>query len=89
MVYLLMQQEIADYTQWRAVFDSNEELRRSRGVQSTRVFRGLENPNAITLLVEWDNIEHAKSWLNDTRLRAALQEAGVLSAPAVTFLNES
>ena len=89
MAFMLMQQEVADYTPWRAVFDSNEEVRRSRGVQSTRIFRGLENPNAVTLLVEWDNIDHAKSWLNDPRLRAAMQEAGVLSAPAVTFLNES
>lgn len=89
MAFMLLQQEVADYTQWRAVFDSNEEVRRSRGVQSTRVFRGLENPNTVTLLVEWDNVEHAKGWLNDARLRAAMQEAGVLSAPAVTFLNES
>ncbi len=89
MTFMLMQQEVADYTQWRPVFDSNEAVRRSRGVQSTRVFRGLDNPNTVTLLVEWDDIEHAKSWLNDARLHAAMQAAGVLSAPVVTFLNES
>jgi hypothetical protein len=89
MVYLLMQQEVADYEKWRMVFDSMEPVRRSAGARSDRIFRHVDNPNAVTLLIAWDNVESARNWMGDARLRAALKEAGVLGQPNISYLNES
>ncbi len=89
MVYMLMQQEVADFPLWREVFDANEAARRAAGVVSTRVFQEAERPNAVTLLVEWPEIEQARRWLDSPVLRAAMRQAGVLTTPRVTFLNES
>lgn len=89
MVYLMMQQEVVDYEKWHAVFDSLEDLRRSVGARSERIFRNVENPNALTLLITWDNIESARNWMSDPRLRTALKDAGVIGQPVITYLNES
>jgi heme-degrading monooxygenase HmoA len=89
MVYLLMQQEVADYEKWRTVFDSMESVRRSAGARSDRVFRHVDNPNAVTLLIAWDDVESAQNWMGDARLRAALKEAGVMGQPNIFYLNES
>lgn len=89
MTYLLMQQEIVDYEKWRSVFDSMESVRRSAGARSERIFRGVDNPNAVTLLITWDDIESARNWMGDPRLREALKQAGVIGQPSITYLDES
>ncbi len=89
MVYTLFQQEVADYDAWRAVFDSMESVRRAAGARSDRVFRSADDPNVVTLLITWDNIESARAWMNDSRLGEALKAAGVKGQPRITYLNES
>lgn len=86
MYYLMMQQEVADYDTWRKVFDSMESVRRSMGVQSDLILRGADNLQAITLLIEWDNLDNARRWMADPRLSEALKEAGVLKPPTITYL---
>ncbi|CUS02885.2 conserved protein of unknown function [Candidatus Promineifilum breve] len=89
MAHLLMQQEVADYEKWRAVFNSLEGLRRSVGARSEQIFRGADNPNAVTLLITWDHLDNARAWMGDPRLRAAMKDAGVIGQPAITYLDES
>ncbi len=89
MYYLMMQQEVADYEQWRMVFDSMETVRRSMGVRSDLILREVDNPHAITLIIEWDSHESARSWMADPRLREAMKEAGVLKPPTLTYLTRS
>lgn len=89
MYYLMMQQEVADYEKWRAVFDSMATIRHEAGVRSDLILRDSENPNHIILLIEWDSHESARAWMNDPRLGAALKDAGVLSRPVLTYLVQS
>jgi len=89
MVYTLFQQEVADFDTWRAVFNSMETVRRAAGARSELILRSADDPNAVTLLIGWDNIESARSWTNDSRLREALKAAGVKGQPRITYLVES
>lgn len=89
MVYTLFQQEVTDYDQWRTVFDSMAAVRRSAGTRDERIFRSADEPNAVTLLMAWDSIDDARSWMNDARLREAMKAAGVQGQPRITFLHES
>ena len=89
MYYLMMQHEVADYDQWRKVFDSMESVRHSMGVRSDLILRGVDNPNAITILIEWDSLDGARNWMADSRLRDAMKEAGVLKSPTLTYLTRS
>jgi heme-degrading monooxygenase HmoA len=87
MVYLKVQHTVADYAKWRAVFDDHEATRRAFGATGVKqVFRGLENPNAITVLVEWDTAENAQRFSQDPGLKEAMAAGGVISAPEATFL---
>jgi quinol monooxygenase YgiN len=88
MAYMLIQHEVKDYEKWKAVFDDVAELRRSNGEQSARIFHDAENPNRLTLLFEWDSLENARAYAQNPALKAAMQEAGVRSAPTFHFLKE-
>lgn len=89
MVYTLFQQEVVDYDAWRTIFDSMETVRRSAGARSDLILRSADDPNAVTLLIGWDNIESAHSWMSDARLREAMKAAGVKGQPRITYLVES
>lgn len=84
MVYINMRASVSDYQNWRSVFDSLEDLRRAKGsTGGNQVYRDVDNPNTITLLLEWDNADNARQFLSSDALREAMQKAGVLGAPAV------
>jgi hypothetical protein len=43
----------------------------------------VENPNNVTLVLEWDEAEKAQAYLNDPRTKASMDEAGVTGRPMV------
>jgi hypothetical protein len=84
MVYFALRATVESYEKWRPVFDSLEGLRRSKGSKGVnQVFRDADNPNIITLVLEWDTADNARKFLASAELREAMQKAGVIGAPAV------
>ncbi len=88
MVYLEVKHTVADYAKWREVFDNHEAARRSFGATGVmHVYRGVENPNALTVITEWSSVEDAQRFSQEPTLREAMAAGGVISAPEVVFLN--
>jgi heme-degrading monooxygenase HmoA len=90
MVYLQVQHTVADYAKWRVVFDNHKSTRvafRATGVE--QVYRGVENPNAITVITEWNSLEDAQRFAQDPSLKEAMAAGGVISAPNAQFLNRA
>ncbi|MFH1186383.1 MAG: cyclase [Chloroflexota bacterium] len=85
MVYINMRYTVADYEKWRSVYDSNEATRRAAGSSGVnQVYRDADDPNTITLVMEWDNADNARKFLDDPALREQrMKAAGVIGAPAV------
>jgi len=88
MIYLQVRHTVADYAKWREVFDGHESARRSFGATGVnQVYRGLENPNAITVITEWTGAEDARRFAQSPSLKEAMEAGGVISAPEASFLN--
>jgi heme-degrading monooxygenase HmoA len=87
MVYLLVQHTVADYAKWKPVFDQHDRMRRAGGGGDYELFRGVNNPNEVTILFEWDSLEGAQQFAQSEELRKAMERAGVVSRPEVRFLN--
>ena len=84
MVYLNVRHTVADYGAWRPVFDADEARRRAAGATGVKqVYRDVDDPNTITVLLEWDNAENARKFADDPALREAMQKGGVIGMPAV------
>ena len=61
MVYISMRYAVADYQVWRGVFDSNDGTRRSAGCTGVvQVYRDVDDPKTITLVMEWDSADNAR-----------------------------
>ncbi len=84
MVYINLRLNVADYNKWRAGFDANESSRKSAGSTGVNQFyRDVDNPNNVTLVLEWEEAGKAQAFLNDPRTKASMDEAGVTGRPMV------
>jgi quinol monooxygenase YgiN len=84
MVFINVRITVADYSTWRKFFDDDEARRRAGGARGVnQLYRDADDPNTINLILEWDNAENARKFLDDPALREVMQESGVIGAPAV------
>jgi hypothetical protein len=84
MVYLNVRHTVADYEKWRMSFDAHEPTRLAVGATGVKqVFRDADNPNNITVILEWDKAMNAQKFMNDPKLSELMKESGVIGMPAV------
>jgi heme-degrading monooxygenase HmoA len=89
MTTVIVKHTVEDYGKWKSAFDGNQEVRRAAGSQGASILQNAEDPNAITIVLRWDNLANAKKFLTSPELKEVMQDAGVTSAPEVIFLEES
>ena len=88
MAVMLVQHKVKDFAEWKKVFDSAVGMRKSSGELSVQVLRDASDPNSLTLVNKWDSLENAQKFAHSPELQAAMEKAGVMGAPNVSFLNE-
>ena len=54
----------------------------------SQVYRDLDDPNTVTLVMEWDTAENARKFMENPALREVMQKAGVVGMPAVRAILE-
>ena len=89
MTSMLIQHKVKDYAEWKKVFDSSIDLRKSSGELSAQVYRDASDPNKITTINKWNSMANAKKFAHSPELKAAMEKAGVVGQPSVSFLNEA
>ena len=87
MVYLNIRHTVVDYEKWRSFFNADETRRRAAGASGVnQVYRDFDDPNTVTVVLEWDNAKNARKFMEDPAMREVMQQAGVVGMPAVRAL---
>jgi quinol monooxygenase YgiN len=89
MASILIQHKVKDFAAWKKVFDASAGMRTSSGELSAQVFRDANDPNMLTVINTWNSMANAQKFAQSPDLKAAMEQAGVVGAPAVYFLNEA
>ena len=89
MASILIQHKVKDFAEWKKVFDSSADMRTSGGEISAQVYRDASDPNMLTVINTWNSMANAQKFAQSPDLKAAMEKAGVVGAPAVYFLNEA
>jgi heme-degrading monooxygenase HmoA len=89
MAVLLIQHTVKNYSDWKKGFDGASQLRKSFGEVSTKVYRDASDGNKITVVNQWDSLANAHKFAASAELKAAMEKAGVVGAPSVSFLDEA
>ena len=89
MAYILVKHNVAEYSNWRKIYDEHKPFRVKSGMINEMVFRNTNNPNEIFMLFKWNNILNAKIFAQSEDLKKAMEKAGVMSKPEIQFLEET
>jgi hypothetical protein len=87
MVYIHVRHTVEDYAAWREGFDNHAPARQAGGAtDETYVMRNVDDPNEITIILGWSDLEKARAFSQSASLKEAMQKAGVTGPPEVRFL---
>jgi len=88
MPWVLVRHRIDDYQKWRPIFDGAGALLERSGARSGFVFRNLEAPDELFVLLEWPVLDAARDFMASAALRKEMARAGVAEPPHVWYLDE-
>jgi quinol monooxygenase YgiN len=86
MVHVLVRHKVSDFNRWKESFDSHLNMRMHAGELGFRLFQSVDDPREVTLLLDWDSVEHARRFMGSEELRGRMQQAGVVGAPDVQYV---
>jgi quinol monooxygenase YgiN len=86
MTTMIVQHNVTDFDLWKPIFDEHGAVRATHGCSSADVYRGAEDPNAITIVMTYPNLDAAKAFASDPSLKEAMGRGGVTGPPAISFV---
>lgn len=84
---MMVRHKVKDYATFKTVYDNHDSVRRANGVHSYVIGRGVDDSMMVLVAVKADNLEKAKAFSNDAALKTAMQKAGMIGAPEISFIN--
>ena len=85
MTTLFVRHTVADYAVWRRIFDDFAATQKALGVTDKAVYQAADNANDVTVTHDFATLESAKAFADSPELKAAMNDAGVTSAPTIWF----
>lgn len=85
---LLVKHTVEDYETWKTHFDDHASTREEYGERGYRLFRLSEDPNELVTLWEWESAESVQEFMEESDVREAMDESGVVGEPEMYFLEE-
>ena len=86
---LVVQHRVRDFVSWKPVFDEQGSIVRVRhGATRHWLYRSLDDPNDVVVLVEFPTEDRARSFLGDPALKEEMEQAGVQGDPTVRLCEE-
>ncbi len=62
--------------------------RRANGSKGGQLLRNSNDPNELVVILEWDDLEKARQFVQSHDMREIMQRAGVVDQPDMYFLDE-
>jgi len=83
---VVIKHTVADYSKWKPLFDADSINRNAAGFHLIGVARGIDNPNEVEAPFMIDDVQKAKAFTTDPKLKNVMQKAGVISEPNIKFI---
>ena len=86
---LIVQHKVRDYNTWKPLFEEHGDIRRRHGATGHELYRGLDDPNEITVVNHFPTREQAEAFASDPSLREVMERGGVISEPRITWAQDA
>ncbi len=88
MVNVLVKLKVEDYEKWKSMFDNFDEERKASGFKGATIFRDVEDPNLVILLLKWDDLSNARKFY-EPQVNKKIPQKGGVTEEEIYFLNEA
>jgi hypothetical protein len=78
MVYEISSLKVQEYDKWKTGFDELLSILKENDAKCRRIFRDLENPNKVMVIIEWKNLKKLNKLADDKEMMAKFQELGIV-----------
>ena len=87
MSYVMISHKVANYAKWKRVVKSHAKWRKASGEKCFYACRNRKQPNDVMVWCEWDSAARMKKFMNSPELRQAMENAGVIGQPEVSYFD--
>lgn len=84
---MMVKHKVKDYATFKTVYDNHDSVRRANGLYSYVIGRGMDDSMMVMIALKTDDLVKAKAFSKDAVLKTAMQKAGVVGAPEISFIN--
>jgi len=89
MGVLIIHHKVADFTTWKPVYDGHDAIRKGAGLTKGHVFRGVSDPNMVTIILEFADRAKAEAFSASDNLKNAMKAAGVVGKPEIHMMTRA
>jgi hypothetical protein len=86
---MIVRHQVQDYSAWRAVYDSVEDLRQQYSCSGAEVMTAPDNKNDVFVIHRFPSVESAQAFAGSSELKEAMGRAGVTGAPRIEIAAEA
>jgi len=76
---------VKDYAKWKTGFDADSTARSASGLEFVVTGRGNENPNNLMIALIASDVQKAKDFAKNPRLKEVMEKNGVISKPDIAY----
>ena len=88
MPYLLVKHRVADFAQWKRVFEENGEAARQGGMELLHLFRDMADPNLLFVFCKVHDVKKAKAFTQAASTGDSAKKGTVIGTPEGWWLSE-
>jgi uncharacterized protein (DUF1330 family) len=88
MGMVIVHHTVKDYATWKPAYDKHAGARKAAGLNHDHVLQAVDNPNAVTIVMDFSDVGAAKKFVESEDLKTAMKSAGVVGAPTIHLLKK-
>lgn len=85
MTYLIARAVVDDFDEWKTAFDEHTDARLDHGCKRFTVLRGADDPEHVTVVMQFDTEANARSWVEYVEEDDVLAAAGMHDTELTVF----
>jgi len=82
----ILSHSVVDFDRWLQGYDAAADLQRTEGIVGQAANRSVDDPKVAIVYHQAESFDTLRAFLANDKLKAKMQEAGVISAPDVQFV---
>ena len=88
MITVIVSHLVNDLASWTTAFNAHADVREKHNVKVLNVFSSTENPNDVTLVLEFEDQEAITAFTGNPEIQGHMAAAGVISKPEFKVYNK-